>query len=328
MTARVAWYAHHHGSGHLARAAAVAPHLRSQLTVLSSATTSGLDVTVLPSDVRDDPPPPPPGLHYAPFGIGERMAALAAAFAEADLVVVDVSVEVALLARLCGAPVAIVRQHGDRSDLPHRLAYAWAAELLAPFPEWMEDAPDLRDRTFYAGGFTRRPAASAEAVPGRVVVLGGSGGGEFGDEDVRAAERACPGTEWILLGAGHWHEEPEELIASAEVVVAHGGHNAVMEVAAAGRPLVCVPQERPFGEQRAKAEVLRRAGAAVVAERWPAPADWPAWLDEARRLDPDRLARAVDGEGARRFARRIDELAQDLEAVALPEDVALVGHLA
>ena len=38
MTPSVGWYAHHHGLGHLTRARAVAPHLRSKVTVLTSAT--------------------------------------------------------------------------------------------------------------------------------------------------------------------------------------------------------------------------------------------------------------------------------------------------
>lgn len=324
----VAWYAHHHGSGHVARAAAVRPHLRSRSTLLTSAPVPDApDVVRLPLDLpaAGEPvvPPPPPGLHHAPVhcaGLRTRMALLAERFADdpPDLLVVDVSTEVALLGRLCGVPIALVRQHGTREDLPHRLARSWAAGLLAPFPDWLEDpsTPEsVRRATTYGPGFTSRPAARNVAVlPGRVVVLCGSGDDGFAADDVRAAQAACPGTSWVLAGPGHWHDDPSTLLAGAEVVVAHGGHNAIMEVAAAGRPLVCLPRRRPFGEQHGKARALHRAGAAVVLDRWPAPSAWPDVLDRARRLGAGRLARAVDPDGARRFAAHVDALASSAAA--------------
>ena len=49
-------------------------------------------------------------------------------------VVVDVSVEVALLARLCGTPVVVVALPGERTDRTHRAAYDLADALLAPWP--------------------------------------------------------------------------------------------------------------------------------------------------------------------------------------------------
>ena len=80
---------------------------------------------------------------------------------------VDVSVEVALLARLCGVPFAYLRQTGERDDPPHQLAYRWAAGLLAPFPEWLEPARDAglgpRAKTAYVGAITRFDGAAAAA---------------------------------------------------------------------------------------------------------------------------------------------------------------------
>jgi UDP-N-acetylglucosamine--N-acetylmuramyl-(pentapeptide) pyrophosphoryl-undecaprenol N-acetylglucosamine transferase len=339
MTTRVGWYAHHHGLGHLARTGAVAPHLRSAVTVVTSAgadagskreiealSAAGIQVRELPLDLPTGSEPalpnPPPGLHYAPVGaasLQSRMAALAGYFAQVapDLLVVDVSVEVAMFARLCGVPVAIVRQHGDRGDFAHRLAYAWAEELLAPYPRWLEDPSAslaVRRATRYTGGFPARPAVRRMPEPGRVVVLSGRGDGGFDPDDVESAAAACPGTDWLLAGPRHWRADVAELIGSAEVVVSHAGHNAVMEVAAARRPLVCIPRPRPFGEQHGKAEALRRAGAAVVLERWCAPAEWPGVLAAARTLGAERLAAAVDPDAAARLAARIDSLAARLRS--------------
>lgn len=334
MTASVGWYAHHHGLGHLRRVRAVAPHLHSKLTVLTSATddsafqaeieglrASGIRVRELPLDLPapGEPalPDPPPGLHYAPVGaasLRSRMAALSGYFHQAApaLLVVDVSVEVAMFARLCGVPVTIVRQHGDRNDFAHRLAYAWAEELLAPYPRWLEDASAslaVRQASRYTGGFPVGPARRSNPVPGRVVVLSGRGDGGFDPRDVESAAAACPGTNWVLAGPQNWRADVAELIGSAEVVISHAGHNAVMEVAAARRPLVCIPRPRPFGEQHGKAEALRRAGAAVVRERWCAPGEWPRVLAAARDLGTTRLASAVDPAATGRLAARVDSLA-------------------
>jgi UDP-N-acetylglucosamine:LPS N-acetylglucosamine transferase len=339
MTPSVGWYAHHHGLGHLTRARAVAPHLRSKVTVLTSATddaaahreiealrASGIRVRELPFDLpaAGEPalPDPPPGLHYAPVGaasLRSRMAALTGYFEQEapDLLVVDVSVEVAMFARLCGVPVAIVRQHGNRNDFAHRLAYAWAEELLAPYPRWLEDASAslaVRQASRYTGGFTVRSAGTTTPQPGRIVVLSGRGDGGFDPGDVESAAAACPGTNWLLAGPAHWRADVVELIGSAEVVVSHAGHNAVMEVAAARRPLICIPRPRPFGEQNGKAEALRRAGAAVVRERWCAPEEWPGVLAAARDLGTERLASAVDPAAKARLATRVDSLAARLHS--------------
>lgn len=339
MTTRVGWYAHHHGLGHLARAGAVAPQMSSEVTVLTSAKAdagskreieglraAGIQVRELPLDLPLDSEPalpePPSGLHYAPLGaasLRSRMAAMAAYFDQVapDLLVVDVSVEVALFARLCGVPVAMVRQHGDRNDFAHRLAYAWAEELLAPYPRWLEDSsasPAVRRASHYTGGFPTRPAVGGTPEPGRVVVLSGRGDGGFEPGDVESAAAACPGTDWLLAGPRHWRADVAEMIGSAEVVVSHAGHNAVMEVAAAGRPLVCIPRPRPFGEQHGKAEALRRAGAAVVLEEWCPPGQWPGVLAAARALGAERLGTIVDPTAQARLAARIDSLAAGLRS--------------
>ena len=339
MTPSVGWYAHHHGLGHLLRARAVAPHLRSRVTVLTSAAdgapaqrelealrASGIQVRELPLDLpaagEPAPPPPPPGLHYAPVGaasLRSRMAALTGYFQQEapDLLVVDVSVEVAMFARLCGVPVVMVRQHGDRNDFAHRLAYAWAEELLAPYPPWLEDASAslaVRRASCYTGGFAVRPAGTSPPVPGRVVVLSGRGDDGFAPGDVESAAAACPGTSWLVAGPRQWRTDVPELIGSAEVVVSHAGHNAVMEVAAARRPFVCIPRPRPFGEQNGKADALRRARAAVVRDRWCAPEEWPGVLAAARALGTERLASAVDPGATARLAARVDSLAAQLHS--------------
>lgn len=325
-------YVHHHGRGHVARAEAILRHLRSPATVLSSADLTGADlggatVVELPLDVpaagEPPPPDPPPHLHHAPLdcaGQRERTARIATWIARVrpSVLVVDVSVEVALLARLCGVPYVYVRQHGERTDLPHRLAYAGASALLAPYPAWLEEG-DTGVRTVYTGGFSRLDGRPGRDAPGRrrALVLQGGGGGEVPAE---ALARAAP--EWTVLVAGgvpaaagaravHLGrlDDPWEALLDADVVVGHAGHNVVMEAAAARRPLVCVAEDRPFGEQHAKAAALRRTGTAVVRETWPRAEQWQAALDEALAMGDAGARRLCDGRGAGRAAAFLD--AQD-----------------
>ena len=339
---RVAYYAGHHGRGHVTRAAAVLAHVQAEATLFTSAEPPALPervrvVRLLPDDPRTERDEGGAGpFHYAPTGhdgLRRRMARLAAWAGEGPGVLVsDVSVEVATLGRLLSLPVVAVRQHGARWDAGHRLAYRLAERLLAPFPLSLEepDAPAwVRDKTAYAGGFSRfddRPAPPA-ASGRRVVVLGGGGAGGAGSGrawtpgDVAAAARATPAWQWTLLGAAAppsappnldgagWTSDVWPALTSASVVVATAGHNAVMEAAAAGRPLVVVPEARPFDEQVRKAAALERVGAAVACERWPAPDAWPALLDRALAADPAPLRALVDRAGAARAAAAVDAVA-------------------
>ncbi|HWC08014.1 MAG TPA: hypothetical protein VG458_03075, partial [Solirubrobacterales bacterium] len=113
----IGYYVHHHGAGHAARAGAIAARLEGPLTMLSSLPASALssaELVPLPPDAGGCEDGLPPDLHHAPLGspgLARRMARIAAWIAERRprLVVVDVSVEVAALVRLCGVPVVYVR---------------------------------------------------------------------------------------------------------------------------------------------------------------------------------------------------------------------------
>jgi hypothetical protein len=362
VTPRLGYYVHHHGRGHLHRALAIVPQLRAPTTILTS-----LEV----DDRRGDPPevvglpldlpageriadaagrlPLPPVLHYAPIGLAglrERTAALAAWFATADpaVLVVDVSVEVALLARLSGVAPVVVRQHGDRRDPAHRAAYEGAAALLAPWTPAFEDptAPqEVRDRTWYVGGVTRSTAAALDRATAReraglgtdrpaVVVLTGAGGSEVAPADLVEAARATPDWRWTVVGSGvataarpaapaeldvrGWVDDPGVFLRAADVVVTHAGHNAVTEAAVAGARTIVVPAARPFAEQAHKARRLAALEAAVVAPSWPAGHRWPDLLAQAAALDPSVLAGLVADGGARRAAGHLDGLVTELTA--------------
>ena len=361
----VGWYVHHHGAGHRTRFSAVRPYLDADVVVFSSlAAPADLprdttwvelerddSVTIDPDGTARDPADASPTvgglLHWAPVGhpghtarLGRIATAVVEAAAEGrpfGAMVVDVSVEVALFARLLGVEVVVVSQPGDRTDLPHRLAHDAARRVVAPWPAGTHDSSSLdrvADKVRWVGGISRwdgrraggvtgaagvdgteaRVGVASEAragvVPGSVVFVGGAGGSDHDDlaAAVAAAARATPGTTWTALGLDSWVDDPWATLNTAEVVVTWAGQNTVADLAALDARAVVVPQTRPFDEQATTARALDRAGLAVVPAGWPADHEWPGLLERARALRPDWAAWRVEG-AARRAAAVVAEVA-------------------
>lgn len=268
-------------------------------------------------------------LHWAPYhdpGFTARMHEIASWVGRAQpaAVVVDVSVEVATFVRLLGVPVIVMALPGKRVDAPHLLVHRLADHIVAAWPRDLCVPSWLRpyeDKTSYVGGISRfedrsdctsggrvRTATSPEGM--RVLVLGGADG-TFGAalEDCAAT---YPGFTWTALGggSGSWIADPWPQICAADVVVTHAGQGSVADVAAARRPAVVVPEPRPFDEQKATANVLKRHRLAVVAKSSPNARAWPALLAHASSSDPDRWRRwQVEGAAAR-AATAIEATAQ------------------
>ncbi|CAM5249692.1 glycosyltransferase [Streptomyces badius] len=328
----IGYYVHHHGSGHLHRARSIAAHAPFPVTGLSSLQAPegwpGPWVS-LPRD--DDGDPDTFGdvtaggrLHWAPVlhgGLRGRMARIAEWIAATSpaLLVSDVSVEVALLARLLGTPTAVAAMRGERTDAPHRTAYDLAEVLLAPWPATLPEPGwprHWRAKTVHTGAFSRfdgRSAAPGEARADRtrrVLLLMGSGGRDVSTAEIAAARAASPGWRWTALGGpdGRWEADPWPALCAADVVVTHAGQNAVAECAAARRPAVVVPQERPFGEQAATGRALTRGRLAVVAPRWPDAEHWAALLEQAYAHGGDRWSQWAPGDGAARAARALADV--------------------
>ncbi len=331
----IGYYIHHHGRGHLHRARAVAEVLGPQLT--------GISTLPRPDDwpgdwveLADDADPTAThdptidSLHWVPVrhpGLRSRMSTVSAWIERTDpeALVVDVSVEVALLARLHGVPVITMAQPGIRTDPPHTLGYGISDRVIAPWPPtpgpiWA--AADDEVLLEHAGAISRfgldrdRPAP----VAGRVVVLNGAGGDGLGPS-VDQARAAAPAWEWIVLDrqAGTWVEDPWPVLCSASVVVAHCGQNAVAEIAAARRPAILIPQPRPFDEQYAMAVALERHGGlpVTVLDAWPAPAAWPQLLIRAAARSGSGWAAWNSGDGAVRAAELIRQVADRAVAAAV-----------
>ncbi len=336
----IGWYAHHHGRGHVHRVRSVAQHLAQPPTVLSSVPRPEWWQGVweeLPPDT--DPGPhsadvvdPTAGgtLHWAPVGSAGllRRGADVVHWVERhrpSLVVVDVSVEVTLLVRLLGVPVVVVAMQGDRHDRAHRTAYDAATALVAP---WPVDAPltgmeRWSDKLVHTGAFSRfdgRPAHRSDGADGAgedgptVLLLWGYGGAAPDEERLEAAQKATPGWRWVVRAGGAQPSDVWDDLVAADVVVVHGGQNAVAEVAAARRPAVVVSQPRPHEEQLHRVRTLAEAGVCVGLEEWPRDDLWPALLERALDVGGDGWRWWSPGDGAQRAARAVEQAARDAGA--------------
>lgn len=332
----IGYYVHHVGRGHLRHATCIASALGSATTGLSSLPRpdgwAGPWIELERDDTSSARDPGARGrLHWAPLhdrGLAGRMARIAAWIADAHpaAVVVDVSVEVTVLARLMGVPVVVMALPGDRTDPAHQLGYSLADAILAPWPPGLagmdRDLQPWCDRVHHVGGLSRFagrcPAAPATGTRRRVVVLQGSGGTSVTPDDVAAAAASTPDWDWRRLGPGAWVEDPWPELSAADVVVTHAGLGALADVATAGRPAVVVPEERPHDEQRATAGALSDAGLAVTSERWPDVGEWPALLARAVECGSAWRRWGTDGAADRAAAVIGGVAAQQNRGAAVP----------
>ncbi|QPH40890.1 glycosyltransferase [Pedobacter endophyticus] len=295
----IAFYVHHHGAGHMMRTLAIAKMLPgfgitlmgSNLKAYADRIPPEYNMVNLPMDTPEDDdldfkPLDPQGLHYAPLNIRrqrERVNLMTDFFKSTFplLLVVDVSVEVAMLATLCGVPFITVKQHGNRNDLPHLQAYHNAVGLLAPYPEKMKDndAPWILAKTFFAGGISRYQPQPDEAklTNKQIAIVIGRGGTSINIPFIQHLAKTCAEWHFNILGNLELTEhdyknvsflgnvtDPKAILARCAIVIGNAGHNTVMEVAALSKRFIVIPEERPFDEQVVKAEILRKLNLAAI----------------------------------------------------------------
>jgi UDP-N-acetylglucosamine:LPS N-acetylglucosamine transferase len=320
----IGYYVHHRGSGHLHRAMAIAAQLDDEVTILSSAARPSdwvgrwlelpldTDVPAQDADARGS-------FHFAPvgsFGLAARMARISEWLESVhpDVVVVDVSVEVASLVRLHGVRVVVIAQPGRRSDAAHSLGYRVADAVIGCWPETVSPLEAERaalHRVEAIGGLSRLAIASARLErSGTIAVLGGRGGRGASalDAVVASARASLPDAGWVVLT-----NETEAAVAGAlrtsAVVFAHCGQNAVAEVAASRVPAVFVPEDRPFDEQAHLARQLAQSDLPVRVVMPGETVDWPTLVRDLSDDSGERWAGWVDGGAAERAARVIERVA-------------------
>ena len=328
----IGYYIHHVGRGHLHRAQVLADELSAR-----GLAVTGLSSLSRPADwpgdwvdlARDDDGSTDDvtahgRLHWAPLrhdGLRSRMAQVSSWLdrADPDLVVVDVSVEVLVLARLHGAPTLTVLQPGRRGDQAHALGYDVADTLVSFWPacldgmiEGLSDA--ALSRLIPRGGMSRHGvSAQAQSQGSRrertVAVLLGAGGHTVDASDIESARAATPDWHWTVLdgSAATWIEDPSSVLAAADVVITHAGQNAIAEIAAARRPAIVIPQARPHDEQVVTGSVLATGWPVVVLPSWP-PDGWDALLQRTAEQDGEQWSGWCDGLAGRRFGDLVEQL--------------------
>ena len=290
-------------------------------------------IVALPTDVPIEPAPTIGPWHHAPAGATQRRRALdLVAAVEAHgctTAVVDVSMEVTVLARLLGLRLVTVRQSGRRDDAPHRIGFASADVVWVPQHrdlEPLDGPPD--ERWSFTGAFSRfddAPTGRRVARCGRrAVLLVGAGGTSFRAEAWRA-----------VLGAGRMvghHRRDAGPVADGRRSGASVDVDDVQPVLRRGRRRRherrmgcrrrCRGRGCPLG-RRGRGPALRRAGDARRARCTPPaspslstvgrrPTELPDVLGAAARLDPGGLGRVLRRRGRparrrhdRRAARRM-----------------------
>ena len=332
----IGYYAHHRGAGHLNRAMSIARELHDDVTILSSSPrpdnwTGGWVDLPLDHSAHDHDPAADAtahgALHWAPLGSNGLLARTGVITDwlrryTPSAVVVDVSVEIALLVRLHGIPVVYVAQPGDRSDSAHSLGYRASSAIIAVWPPAVDAltvADDIAPRIEAVGAISRIPTvAPLPREPDQIAVLAGLGthGVSALDAAVAEARRAMPDARWVILSGADSATVAHTLRTSA-LVFAHCGENALAEIAASRVPAIIVPEARPHDEQYAMGRALAASDmpVAVVEARdgggfGPNPPDWAQLARETAALDGEAWSVWCDGDAARRAAAIVTRVAQ------------------
>jgi hypothetical protein len=281
------------------------------------------NVLALPRDDTGARPVDPSAngaLHWVPHndeGLMTRMAFIAQWIDKARpaAVVIDVSVEVALLVRLLGVPVIVMAMPGERTDGPHALVHQIADHIIAAWPQELYEPEWLRAyaaKTTYVGGISRfehhEVLHPTEDRAPSVLVLSGTGGCDFDQPTIDSTAAQIPEITWKTLGlrGGPRTPDPWPDICAADVVITHAGQTCVADVATARRPAVVLPQSRPYDEQYVTAETLRRHRLAVATRGWADARAWRCLIAQARASDPSRWQRWQTTGAAVRAAEAIE----------------------
>jgi len=289
----IGYYAHSHGSGHCNFASSFAHELGDKLTIFTAREENfdtNFKVVKLPDDYKDGTEftdkafKLPKALHYAPVNLRKvtrrnQIILQTILDRKIKLLIVDVSVEVAMLARVSSIPYIYRRQPGNRNDFAHLNAYEGAAFLIAYYPQELENdaTPDwVVDKTIYLG-FISKHLVRGDSNKYEIDlptnhkknlfhILGFGGTEQIEFEDLRA--------EYNILVIGprnskrdtvfdqHYGVVPSTrpYIELADIVFAACGANATSEILSLGKRFIAIPEIRPFDEQRYTAKSLEKLG--------------------------------------------------------------------
>jgi predicted glycosyltransferase len=209
--------------------------------------------------------------------------------------------------------------------------------------------PAVAERTRFCGyvvnhdtgdGHMDNGWAAGSEKRARPLVLGTTGGGEDGFLLLETFIQASAGAPWEAIAISGPMVPDHELLTlkrlaaeagvsmhtfmpnlaglfwSADALVCMGGYNTLVEAAASGLPIVCVPRTSPRVEQVIRAKAFERLGLASVVSPQNLNPDClrraiQAALGRSRQEQLDRVHSALDFDGARTAARHLLSLAKE-----------------
>ena len=219
-----------------------------------------------------------------------------------DMMIVDVSVEIAMLCRAASIPYLYVRLPGLRDDTPHLDAFAGALALLAPYPRVLESdlTPSwVSQKTLYLDfinpvssdtisyeDFVKmlttsktltNSAQTLGTLPASVqiiTVIKGYGGHEAIDAKLPELRRLMPDAFIVSLGPidnamrcyvdiATQVNDVTPFLQYSDYLLMACGLNAVAQAYHYATPLVVLPDERPHQEQEIMAQALITQGRAM-----------------------------------------------------------------
>ena len=294
----IGYYAHQHGSGHCRYGELLANYFRDDLTVFTSYDyqfSEGVHYIKLEDENPDgstcqqNQVEPPYYLHYSPVGqksIQKRSLQLLQGIIDRNikLLIVDVSAEIAALARSSSIPYAYIKLPGNRGDKGHLAAFQGAVFIIAYYPENFEDpgTPEwVRNKTIYLGFQSRNTSSpgfrTAEKID-NLTVISGKGGNENLRKSLPAIVRRFRNATITVLG--EFERQPEfpnvqykgfvedinAYLSHSDLIVANCGMNTVSEIVRLKKPFLAIPEKRPFKEQTSMAFHLVQNGLALDIE--------------------------------------------------------------
>lgn len=244
-----------------------------------------------------------------------------------DLVIIDVTPEFAIFAKILGFESAQVLITGKRDDLRNKVSLCSVDHVIVPYPENFVDLSYLpaeaRKNIFYSGAFSRfdgkriiskDDAKKKLGIPSdKKLVVCAFGRGDLGGKVVKKVEEIAKSKEFADCQFKIFGNIPnvDEYLNAADFAISGAGDNTVMENCYYRVPMIMIPLKRRYDEQVLKAEALEKIGAGKIILEDEIDSKLQ---DELRRLISDEgyreeAAKAegkfVDGHGAERLADEI-----------------------
>ena len=294
----IGYYAHQHGSGHCRYGELLANYFQDDITVLTSYDYQFPELAHY-IKLEDENPDgstyqqnqvePPHYLHYSPVGqnsIQKRSLQLLQTIIDRNikLLIVDVSAEIAALARSSSIPYAYIKLPGDRGDKGHLAAFQGAVFVIAYYPENFEDpgTPEwLRNKTIYLGFQSKNTFSpdfkQAEKIE-NITVISGKGGNENLRKSLPDIVRRFKNANFNVFGDFEGQtefpnvqykgfvEDIKSYLSDSDLIIANCGMNTVSEILLLKKPFMAIPEKRPFEEQTSMALNLVQNGLALDIE--------------------------------------------------------------